>query len=259
MAGEHLRLLHVFLADAFFTRKGNRKEVELVYATPLDGAFTKPIASRLLGGLLEEKRIAVEAEFATGSVDASAKKLVSYDEREVPYDLLVTIPTHKGADFLEDSGLGNELAFVPTDPHTLRAKDHDDVFVVGDATDLPSSKAGSVAHFQSEVVAENVLRAIQGKSLERGFDGHSNCFIESGFDKAPLIDFNYDTEPLPGAYPFPVVGPLSLLKQTRLNHWGKLAFRWIYWNALLPGRPIPVSNRMSMAGKVRPELVATTN
>jgi sulfide:quinone oxidoreductase len=249
----------LFLADAFFTKKGNRKDVELVYVTPLDGAFTKPIASRLLGGLLEEKGIAVEAEFATGSVDADAGKIISYDDREVPYDLLVTIPTHMGASFIEASGLGNELSFVPTEPHTLRAKAHDDVFVVGDATDLPSSKAGSVAHFQSEVVAENLRRTIEGKSLENGFDGHANCFIESGFDKAMLIDFNYDTEPLPGAYPLPVLGPMSLLKATRLNHLGKLAFRWMYWNVLLPARPLPVSNRMSMTGKVRPELVATTS
>jgi sulfide:quinone oxidoreductase len=124
--------------------------------------------------------------------------------------------------------------------------------VLGDATDLPSSKAGSVAHFQSELVVENLLRAIAGRSLEEGFDGHANCFIESGFDKALLIDFNYDTEPLPGAYPLPFLGPMSLLKGSRLNHLSKLAFRWIYWNALLPGRPIPVPNRMSMAGKRRP-------
>jgi len=245
-----------FLADAFFTRKGIRDRVELVYVTPLDGAFTKPIASHLLGGLLDEKGIHVESEFATGEVDAEAKKLVSYDEREVPYDLLVTIPTHMGASFIEASGMGNELSFVPTHPTTLLAKEHENVFVLGDATDLPSSKAGSVAHFQSEVVAENLQRAVEGRSLEEGFDGHSNCFIESGFDKALLIDFNYDVEPLPGRYPWPVVGPMSLLKETRLNHLGKLAFRWVYWNALLPGRNLPIANRMSMRGKVAPESAA---
>lgn len=248
----------MFLADAFFTKKGIRDRVELVYVTPLDGAFTKPIASQMLGGLLERKGIRVESEFATGEVDADGKKLISYDEREVPYDLLVTVPTHMGAPFVEASGLGNELSFVPTHPHTLQSKEHEDIFVLGDATDLPSSKAGSVAHFQSEILAENLERAIAGKPLDEGFDGHSNCFIESGFDKALLIDFNYDTEPLPGKYPMPVLGPLSLLKETRLNHLGKLAFRWIYWNALLPGRHIPVSARMSMSGKVRPKLTAPT-
>jgi sulfide:quinone oxidoreductase len=242
----------LFLADAYFTRRGIRDRVELVYATPLDGAFTKPVASRLLGSLLAEKGIAVEGEFAAAEVDAEGRKLRSYDEREVSYDLLVTVPLHKGAPFIEQSGLGNELAFVPTDPKTLAAKKDDHIFVLGDATDLPSSKAGSVAHFQAEVLEANLLRAIAGQSPRPEFDGHSNCFIESGKGKALLIDFNYDTEPLPGLFPWPVVGPMRLLQETRRNHWGKLAFQWVYWNLLLPGRNIPIPRRMSMAGKRRP-------
>ncbi len=249
----------LFLADAYFTRKGIREGVELVYVTPLDGAFTKPVCNRFLAGMLDRKGIHVETEFNTGSVDAGAKKIVSYDDREIPYDLLVTIPTHMGASFLEASGLGNELSFVPTHPHTLRSKDYEDIFVLGDATDLPSSKAGSVAHFQSEVVAENLERSIEGKDLLEGFDGHSNCFIESGFGKALLIDFNYDTEPLPGKFPLPWMGPMSLLEESRINHWGKLAFRFVYWNALLPGRPLPVPNRMSMLGKIHPEPLTPAN
>lgn len=248
----------LFLADAFFGRKGIRDKVDLVYATPLDGAFTKPVAARILGSMLAAKGIRVETEFATGEVDASGHKLRSYDNREVGYDVLVTIPTHFGAAFVEASGLGNELAFVPTDPHTLLAKGHDDIFVLGDATDLPSSKAGSVAHFQAEVLQDNLLRSVQGRSLEPGFDGHTNCFIESGFGKAILIDFNYETEPLQGRFPLPLLGPMSLLGESRINHMGKLAFRWIYWNALLPGRPLPVPTRMLMRGKTRPATATET-
>ncbi len=242
----------LFLADDYFTRRGIRDRVELIYATPLDGAFTKPVASATLGYLLEQKGIEVEAEFNTGEVDGEARLLRSWDEREVVYDLLVSIPTHGGAPFIAASGLGNELDFVPTERHTLLAKGHDNIFVLGDATDLPSSKAGSVAHFQSGVAADNVLRMIAGKSPVEGFDGHSNCFIESGGGKALLIDFNYDVEPLPGRYPVPGLGPFHLLAESRLNHWGKLAFRWIYWNALLPAVPLPLPSRMSMAGKHRP-------
>ncbi len=238
-----------FLADDYFTQRGIRDEVELIYVTPLDAAFTRPVASRALGSMLEEKGIRVETEFSAGELDGDRGLIRSYDEREVAYDLLVTVPTHMGAPVIETSGLGNELGFVPTDPHTLAAKEHENVFVLGDATDLPSSKAGSVAHFQSHVLAENIVRASQGRSLLESFDGHANCFVESGFGKALLIDFNYDVEPLPGTFPLPIVGPMSLLKETRRNHWGKLAFEWIYWNALLPGRPLPISNRMSMIGK----------
>ncbi len=239
----------LFLADAFFTRRGIRDKVELVYATPLDGAFTKPTCNKVLSYLIERKGIRLETEFNTGEVDADGRKLRSFDDREVSYDLLVSIPTHGGAPFVDASGLGNELGFVPTHPNSLRAKADDHIFVLGDATDLPSSKAGSVAHFQAEVLQENLQRAIDGRSLDDGFDGHANCFIETGFDKALLIDFNYETEPLPGTFPIPGIGPMSLLKESRINHWGKLAFRWIYWNALLPGRPLPVPTRMSMRGK----------
>jgi sulfide:quinone oxidoreductase len=243
----------LFLADDYFRRRGIRERVELVYATPLDGAFTKPVAARQLGSLLAEKGIRLETEFATGEVDAEGKKIRSYDEREVPFDLLVTVPVHKGAPFVEESGLGNDMGFVPTDPHTLVTKKNDHIFALGDATDLKSSKAGSVAHFQAEVLEKNLLAAASGRSLREQFDGHSNCFIESGRGKALLIDFNYETEPLPGLFPWPVVGPMPLLKEARRNHWGKLAFKWVYWNMLLPGRNIPIPHDMSMAGKRRPE------
>jgi len=242
----------LFLADAFFQKRGIRDEVELVFATPLDGAFTKPICNRELSGLFQSKGIAVEPEFNAGEVDADSRVLRSYDEREIPFDLLVSIPTHSGAAFIESSGLGDELAFVPTHPHTLQARDHENVFVLGDATNLPTSKAGSVAHFQSEVLGENLLHAMRGESLAASSDGHANCFIESGHGKALLIDFNYDTEPYPGTFPVPGLGPFTLLGESRINHLGKLGFRWAYWNLLLPARPLPIGHRMSMSGKRKP-------
>ena len=239
----------LFLADDFFKKRGIRDRVELILATPLDAAFTKPVCADVLSYLLKDKGIQLETEFNAAEVDAEGRVLSSYDERKVPYDLLVTVPTHMGASFIEASGLGDELAFVPTDRHTLRAEGHDDIFVIGDATNLSTSKAGSVAHFESEVVADNILNTINGKRLHDGFDGHANCFIETGAGKGLLIDFNYYVEPLPGHYPLPAVGPFTLLGESRRNHWGKLAFRWLYWNLLLPARPLPVSNRMSLVGK----------
>ena len=241
----------LFLADDYFTRRGIRDSVELVYATPLDSAFTRPTCSRMLASLLTEKGITVETEFAAAEVDSEGKTLRSYDDREIPYDLLVTVPVHKGAQFIEASGLGDDMAFVPTDPRTLATKKDDHIFALGDAADLPSSKAGSAAHFQAEVLQENLLAMIAGASPRPEFDGHVNCFIESGKGKALLIDFNYETDPLPGVFPLPLVGPMPLLKQARRNHWGKMLFQWAYWNLLLPGHPIPISRRMSMSGKRR--------
>ena len=243
----------LFLADDLFSRRGLRDRVELVYATPLDSAFTKPVCAERLGFLLEDKGISLETEFSACEVDAEGRTLRSYDDRTVAYDLLVTIPVHKGAACVEASGLGDEMGFVPTDRRTLAVRGSDRVFALGDATNLPVSKAGSVAHFQAEVLAANLLRAIAGKSPLEESDGHANCFIESGKGKALLIDFNYETEPLPGDFPLPRLGPFPLLKESRRNHWGKLAFRPLYWNALLPGRWLPVPNRMSLAGKRPPD------
>lgn len=239
----------MFLADWYFHEQGIRDKVELTLVTPLPGAFTKPRAASLLGNILEEKNINVITEFNIGEVDPDAKKIISYDETEVEYDLLVTIPVNMGSAVIERSGMGNDLNFIPTEKHTLKAKNYDNIFVLGDATDLPSSKAGSVAHFQGDVFIENFLRYIDGLDLRQTFDGHANCYIESGFGKGFLIDFNYDVEPLPGKFPLPGVGPFSLLQESRMNHWGKIIFRWMYWNILLKGKPMPIAAQMQMAGK----------
>ena len=243
----------VFLADAWLREKRLRDKTELVYVTPLSGAFTKPVASGILGGLLGDKGISVVTDFAIARVDAEKRCIVSWDEKEVPYDLLVTVPPNMGDAMIERSGLGDELNYIPTDKHTLQSKAHANIFVIGDTTDVPTSKAGSVAHFESEVLTENILHFIRGEELSARFDGHANCFIESGRGKGFLLDFNYDQEPLTGAFPFPVVGPMRLLRESRLNHLGKMAFRWIYWNVLLRGLPIPfVGHKMSMRGKKLP-------
>jgi len=240
----------MFLADSFFEERGMRDKVELVYVTPLDGAFTKPVASRRLAGMLEEREIALEPDFMVMEVDTERNMLVSYDEREIPYDLLVSVPVNMGADFVDRSGLGDELNHVEVDKHTFLAADHDNIFAIGDAAGLPTSKAGSVAHFAVEIFTENFLQHIAGRPMTGRFDGHANCFIESGHGKGMLIDFNYEVEPLPGKYPLPGIGPFSLLPETEANHWGKLMFKWTYWNVLLPGRELPLPAQMSMAGKV---------
>ncbi len=239
-----------FLADDYLKSRGLRERTELVFVTPLDGAFTKPVASRELGHLLKERGVTVETDFMVESIDQERKVLISYDEREVPYDQLVTIPLNMGADFVARSGLGDDLNYVPVDKHTLQSTQHPEIFALGDASNIPTSKAGSVAHFSVEVFVENFLELVAGKPMTHSFDGHANCFVESGQGKALLLDFNYDTEPLTGTFPIARIGPMTLLKESRANHLGKLAFRHIYWNLLLPGRPLGLPSQMSMTGKI---------
>jgi sulfide:quinone oxidoreductase len=239
-----------FLADWYFHERGIRELVDISFVTPLDAAFTKPVASQRLGRLLQEKRIDLVTEFNAGEIDGAGGRLVAFDGREVPFDLLVTVPVHGGAEYVGRSpGLGDELDFVPTDDHTLQAKAKPNIFVLGDAANVPASKAGSVTHFEGEVLVENVARFLANEPLDASYDGHANCFVETGFNKALLIDFNYEQEPVPGHFPGPV--GLPLMRESHLNHLGKLMFQWFYWHVLLPGRDVPgVGSAMPTAGKV---------
>jgi sulfide:quinone oxidoreductase len=238
-----------FLAEWFLQERGVRDRTEIVYVTPLDSAFTKKTCADHLSGLLTDKEIELVTEFNAGEVDGIGGKLTSYDGRELAFDLLVTVPLHGGAAYVERSpGLGDALGFVPTDTTTLQSAAKPNIFALGDATDLPTSKAGSVTHFEAEVLAENIVRYLEGDELQSGYDGHANCFIETGFHKALLIDFNYEVEPVPGHFPSAL--GLPLLRESRVNHWGKLLFQWVYWHALLPGRDIPgIGPTMPTRGK----------
>ncbi len=240
-----------FLADAYFEDKGMRDKVEIIYVTPLEGPFTKPVCSKELGFMLTDRKIKLEPDFVIEHIDPDTKTMVSMDEREIPFDLLVTVPLNMGADYVGRSGMGDELNYIPVDKETFLSKKYKNVFAVGDGSDIPASKAGSVAHFAIDLFSENFVDYVEGRPMTHNFDGHANCFIESGHGKGLLIDFNYTTEPLKGKFPLPVIGPMPLLAESRLNHMGKLAFRWIYWNMLMKGRWIPIPALMSMKGKIQ--------
>jgi sulfide:quinone oxidoreductase len=241
-----------FLADYYFTQRGVRDAVDITLVTPYSGAFTKPNANRVLTEIARKKGVNVVADFAAESVDAAAKTVKSFDGRTLEYDLLCAIPPNLGPQVVDDSGLGDGTGYALTDPRTLKSRNADFIYFLGDNTNVSTSKAGSVAHFEAETIVENVLREIEGKPALPTFDGHANCFIETGYSKAMLLDFNYDIEPLEGSFPMAHVGPFSLLKESYMNHVGKLAFQWVYWNLLLKGRlpNVPLlPSHMNFVGK----------
>jgi len=241
----------VFMADWYFHVTGVRDRVEIELVTPLANTFTKPIAAQALGNIAEKKNIKVTPFFEIARVNTAEKTIESHKGEKVGYDLLVAIPPNFGAQAVIDSGLGDPMGYVPTEKHTLKAQGLDRVYVVGDATNVPTSKAGSVAHYQAYTLVENLVREIDGQTALPTFDGHSTCFLDSGFEKAILLDFNYDVEPLPGKFPFPGMGPFSLLQESLANHWGKMMFRWVYWNLMMKGNDLPLETQMNIAGKVR--------
>jgi len=242
----------LFLADWFFMMEGTRHNIEIELVTPLTGAFTKPVAAAALGKICEEKNIKITPNFEIAAVDAERGVMESMKGDEVEFDLLVAIPPNFGAQVLIDSDISDPMGYMKTDNYTLKSPDYENMYILGDATNVPTSKAGSVTHFEADVLVENMHRDIEGLAPRPEFDGHSNCFIVTGYEKAALIDFNYKVEPLPGKYPFPGIGPFALLEESYMNYWGKMMFKWVYLNLMLKGKDLPLEPQMFMAGKKRP-------
>jgi len=241
----------VFMADWFFTVNGVRDRVQIEFVTPLDNVFTKPVAAKALAEVALQKNIKVTPYFDLARVNAGEKTIESHKGDKIGYDLLVSIPPNMGDKALIDSGISDPVGFVPTDNATLKAEDGDRIYVIGDTTNVPTSKAGSVAHYMAYTLVDNLLREIDGYQAQAKFDGHATCFLASGFEKAILLDFNYKVEPLPGKFPFPGLGPFTLLKESMSNHWGKMMFRWVYWNLMMKGHDLPLEPQMNLAGKIR--------
>jgi sulfide:quinone oxidoreductase len=241
----------VLMADWFFTKNGVRDKVEIEFVSPLGSIFTKPVAAKKFGEYASLKNVKFTGNFDIAQVNAQEKTIESHKGAKIPYDLLVSIPPNFGAQFIADSGMGDPMCYVDTDHFTLKAKKYDRIYVIGDATNVPASKAGAVAHYESDTVVENLAREIDGQEPKPTFDGHATCFICSGFERALLIDFNYQTEPLPGKFPFPGLGPFDLLGESTFNYYGKMMFKWVYYNLMLKGSELPLENQMTMAGKMR--------
>jgi sulfide:quinone oxidoreductase len=244
----------VFMADWFFTVNGVRDKVDIEFVTPLDDVFTKPVATKALASVTAQKNIKVTPYFDLAQVNAEEKTIESHKGEKVGYDILVAIPPNMGDKALIDSEVSDPVGFVQTNKHTLKANKFDRIFVIGDTTNVPTSKAGSVAHYMAYTLVENLVREIDGHEALPKFDGHATCFLSSGFEKAILLDFNYDVEPLPGSFPFPGMGPFSLLQESLSNHWGKMMFRWVYWNLMMKGLDLPLEPQMNLAGKYRPSV-----
>jgi sulfide:quinone oxidoreductase len=162
-----------FLADWYFHERKMREKVEIEFVTPLAGAFTKPVATKVLTSACEEKQIKITPNFSIGSVDAEKKTIASYDGTEVNYDMLISIPPNFGSQVMIDSGISDPMGYIAVDKQTLQPEGRDNVWVIGDATNVPTSKAGAVAHFQSDVLHENILAYIEDKEQHALSDGHA--------------------------------------------------------------------------------------
>jgi sulfide:quinone oxidoreductase len=216
-----------FLIESELRDRGLRERSELHYCSPIARAFTIESVSEMVTPILAERGIELHTFFNVESIDPDRHVIQSLEGEELPYDLLVLVPPHAGQQFLIDSGLAHAPGgWLPTDRTTLRVDDRPQVYALGDATDLPLSKAGSTAHFEAPVVTERIVAAIEGRDIDpaRGdYLGKVMCFFEIGDGKGTLLRFDYEHPPQPP-------------KPNRLWHLGKVVFNKTYWHTVPKGR-----------------------
>jgi sulfide:quinone oxidoreductase len=216
-----------FLIESELRERGIRDKTEIHFCSPIGRAFTIESVSEMATPILAEKGIELHTFFNVESIDRESKKVISLEGEELPYDLLILVPPHRGQQFVIDSGLAPAPGgWLPTDKHTLEVGGRANVHALGDATDLPLSKAGSTAHFEAPIVAERVAAAVTGREPEghkATYTGKVMCFFEVGDGKGTLLQFDYDHPPKP---PTP----------NRLWHLGKIVFNKTYWHTVPKGR-----------------------
>lgn len=208
-----------FLLEEYLTERGLRDKTEIIYTFPLNRVFSIQTVAEAAQPIMEARGIKIETFFNLDEVRPEEKLAISMEGTELNYDLLVMIPPHRGAKFLQGHPIADAQGWVKTERSTLQVKDHPDIWALGDTTDLPISKAGSTAHFMAPVVVEQIASEIKGtvpdpKHAE--YAGHVMCFLESGYDKASMLDFDYEHPPKVNE-PSPIV------------HWQKMAFNKAYW------------------------------
>lgn len=196
--------------------RGIREKTEITYAYPLAGPYGTASVAELATKEFGERDITIETFFMIDHVDPKTKEIVSMDGTRLPFDLLVVIPPHKGSEVVREAGLGDSGGWLPVDRHKLSLENKEDVFVVGDATNLPISKAGSTAHFESEILAENLIEKVKGLPGNRRYNGKVFCFIETGLNKATYISFDYDNPPKP-------------VTPSKMVHYAKAAYNSGHW------------------------------
>jgi sulfide:quinone oxidoreductase len=206
----------VLMLDDYFRKQGNRNDVTLKYTYPIGRVHSIQPVADWAQPQFEQRGIEFETYFNLEEVKPKEKLAVTMDGEEHPFDILVSIPAHKGADVVIKSQLGDDSGFIETDRYSLKMKGQDDVYVIGDATNLPISKAGSTAHYESETLVKNLVNRLKGLPETAVYSGKVACFLESSLEEASMITFDYQNPPNPA-------------QPSDLIHWFKGVYNELYW------------------------------
>ncbi len=206
-----------FMLENYFRKIGLRNKVDITYAYPLPRVYPNQNIADIAGKLLEERGVKTSLMFSVESIDPEKKEIKSVEGETLKYDLAIVIPPNKGAEVIEKSGIGDDEGWIPTDKNTLNIKGHDDAYAIGDATNIPISKSGSVADFEAFTVAARITDDIHGVKPNKIYDGKAICFLVTGIGEATMLVFDYNTMPNPPPPSF-------------VFYWTKLAYNKLYWS-----------------------------
>ena len=199
----------------YFKDRGMLDKVSFHYTYPIGRLHSLEPVSKWMQGEFNQRGITTETLFNIKEVDGAKKVVRSEEGSEAKYDLLVAVPAHKGMAVVEKNNLGKG-GWIPVDRHRLTIEGYKNAFALGDTTNIPISKAGSTAHFEAEVLAENIASLVKIGAPVRDYDGKVFCFIEAGKDRATYAMFNYNNPPDPKP-------------PTKSVHWFKMAYNQLYW------------------------------
>lgn len=219
-----------FLIDDWMKKQGRRDKVEIKYASPLNRAFSIENVNKVVEPLFEKKDILLETYFNVDDVDTEERVVYSLEGSDDDYDLLVMIPPHAAQQYIVDSGIAEGAGWVPTDKVTLRVEGQENMYALGDTTDIPTSKAGSTAHYQAPIVAKNIANDILGNGKTEEYDGHVQCFFLTEFGKSLFIDFNYENPPKYDGF-----WGWFLLRPRKAWWWFKQIFKPFYFRMVARG------------------------
>ena len=149
---------------------------------------------------------------------------------DVEFDMIHVTPPQSAPDFVRNSSIANEAGWVDVDKHTLQHLKYKNIFSLGDASSLPTSRTGAAIRKQAPVLVKNLLAVMEGKELNEKYNGYTSCPVVTGYGKLVLCEFDYNNQP---TETFPIDQSKERWSMYQLK---KKVLPWLYWNKILPGK-----------------------
>jgi sulfide:quinone oxidoreductase len=224
-----------YLADDAFRKAGVRDKTNVIFASAGASIFGVAKYAATLNKVVERKKIDARfrhelVEIRAASKEAVFEHLDTHETVVIPYDMIHVTPPQSAPDFVKRSNLANEAGWVDVDKYTLQHARYPNVFSLGDASSLPTSRTGAAVRKQAPVLTHNLLRVIEGQTPDQQYDGYAACPLVTGYGKLVLAEFDYDGKPQE-TFPFD-----QSKERLSMYLFKQYALPALYWHGILQGR-----------------------